>query len=62
MTTERDTLQTNLTAAEAKLAVYAAGGKPDGEGTGSGAGNDGGNGGDANVQLGQLDSSFYKAQ
>ncbi len=59
MTTKHDALQVALTAAEAKIAVYAAGGKPDGDGvaTPAGAPEEG-----ANLQAQPLlDDSFYKA-
>lgn len=58
LTTERDDLQAKLTAADAKIAIYVAGGKPDHDGLGVGA--------NANLQAEPtqatvLDSSFYKA-
>lgn len=58
LTTERDDLQAQLTAANAKLAVYEAGGKPDGSGSGKGAGD---NDDKADFSQSPLDTTYFKA-
>lgn len=57
LTADKAKVDADLTAANAKLAIYAAGGKPDGDGSGQGAG---GNGGDEN-QAPVLDAGFFSA-
>ena len=57
LTAERDQNKADLTAAEAKIAVYAAGGKPDGQGSGNPAGS----GNNDDVQTPILAASFFSA-